>query len=76
VSARSAAQNLRVLPAVQTRLEAVEQRLAAIEQRIGTGPDTSDLPVLAERVQQLTDEAERLRSLLRQHGSDPQDKPA
>jgi ClpA/ClpB-like protein/UvrB/UvrC motif-containing protein len=127
VSARSAALNLRVSPAVQTRLQAVEQRLAAIEQRVGTGPDTSDLdeqiaqvcrqkesatdaqdyeqaaalrnrekellaskaarqeqwaaghpvlPVLAERVQQLTDEIERLRVLLRQHGIDPQDKPA
>ena len=30
------------------------------------------LPVLAERVQQLADEVERLR----QHGIDPQDKPA
>jgi len=34
------------------------------------------LPVLAERVQQLADEIERLRTLLRQHGIDPQDKPA
>jgi len=34
------------------------------------------LPVLAERVQQLADEIERLRVLLRQHGIDPQDKPA
>ena len=34
------------------------------------------LPVLAERVQQLADETERLRALLRQHGIDPQDKPA
>jgi ATP-dependent Clp protease ATP-binding subunit ClpA len=34
------------------------------------------LPVLAERVQHLADEAERLRALLRQHGIDPQDKPA
>ena len=34
------------------------------------------LPVLAERYQQLTDEIERLRALLRQHGIDPQDKPA
>jgi hypothetical protein len=34
------------------------------------------LPVLAERVQQLGDEIERLRALLRQHGIDPQDKPA
>ncbi|HEY6314294.1 MAG TPA: Clp protease N-terminal domain-containing protein [Streptosporangiaceae bacterium] len=36
----------------------------------------SALPVLAERVQQLTDEVERLRVLLRRHGIDPQDKPA
>ena len=34
------------------------------------------LPVLAERIQQLTDEIERLRALLRQHGIDPQDKTA
>jgi capsule polysaccharide export protein KpsE/RkpR len=34
------------------------------------------LPVLAERCQQLADEVERLRVLLRQHGIDPQDKPA
>ena len=34
------------------------------------------LPVLAERCQQLAEEIERLRALLRQHGIDPQDKPA
>ena len=34
------------------------------------------LPDLAERFQQLADEIERLRALLRQHGIDPQDKPA
>jgi ATP-dependent Clp protease ATP-binding subunit ClpC len=34
------------------------------------------LPVLAERCQQLADEIERLCALLRQHGIDPQDKPA
>ena len=34
------------------------------------------LPDLTDRVQQLTDEIERLRALLRQHGIDPQDKPA
>jgi ATP-dependent Clp protease ATP-binding subunit ClpA len=34
------------------------------------------LPELAERCQQLADEIERLRGLLRQHGIDPQDKPA
>jgi ATP-dependent Clp protease ATP-binding subunit ClpA len=126
-STRSAAQELRLPPRLQARLDEVEQRLAAIEQRLGTGPDTSDLdeqiaqvcrekesaidardyeqaaslrnrekellaskaarqeewaaghpalPVLAERCQQLTDEVERLRTLLRQHGIDPHDKPA
>jgi ATP-dependent Clp protease ATP-binding subunit ClpC len=34
------------------------------------------LPDLAERVQRLTDEIERLRALLPQHGIDPQAKPA
>ena len=34
------------------------------------------LPDLAEQCQQLTDEVERLRALLRQHGIDPEDKPA
>jgi len=34
------------------------------------------LPDLAERCQQLTDAIERLRGVLRQHGIDPQDKPA
>ncbi len=34
------------------------------------------LPDMAERCQQLTDEVERLRALLREHGIDPQDKPA
>ena len=34
------------------------------------------LPDLAERVQRLADEIERLRALLRQHGIDPQDEPA
>ena len=127
VSARSAAGELRLLPAVNARLEAVERRLTAIEQRVGTGPDLSELdeqiaqvrrekesavdaqdyeqaaalrnrekellaskaarqeqwvaghpalPDLAERCQQLADEVERLRALLRQHGIDPQDKTA
>jgi ATP-dependent Clp protease ATP-binding subunit ClpC len=127
VSARSAAQELRLLPAVQAHLDVIERRLAAIERRVGNGPDTSDLdeqiervrgerhaaadaqhyeqaaalrdrekellaskagrqeqwtaghqslPDLAERVQQLADEVERLRALLRQHGIDPQDKTA
>ena len=34
------------------------------------------LPVLAEQCQQLSGEIEQLRALLRQHGIDPQDKPA
>jgi hypothetical protein len=34
------------------------------------------LPVLAERCQQLADEVERLCAVLREHGIDPQDKPA
>jgi len=34
------------------------------------------LPDLAERCQQLADEIERLRAVLRQRGIDPQDKPA
>ena len=34
------------------------------------------LPDLAKRWQQLADEVERLRALLRQHGIDPEDKPA
>ena len=34
------------------------------------------LPDLAERCQQLTEEIEQLRAVLRQHGIDPQDKPA
>jgi hypothetical protein len=123
----TAARELRLLPAVKTRLEAVEQRLAAVEQRLGTGPDTTDLdeeiaqvcrekesavdaqeyaqaaalrdrekellaakaalqeqwaarhpslPELAERCQQLADEIGRLRAMLREHGIDPQDKPA
>ena len=38
--------------------------------------DHPALPELAERCQQLADEIERLHALLRQHGIDPQDKPA
>jgi Clp amino terminal domain, pathogenicity island component len=37
---------------------------------------TRALADLAERVQQLADEVERLRVLISQHGIDPQDKPA
>jgi ATP-dependent Clp protease ATP-binding subunit ClpA len=47
---------------------------AARERQWAAGPPA--LPDLAKRVQQLTDEVERLRVLLRQYGIDPQDKPA
>jgi ClpA/ClpB-like protein/UvrB/UvrC motif-containing protein len=124
---RSGPAELRLLPAVQARLQEAEQRLAAMEERAGTGPDTSDLddqidrvrserrdaadvqeyeqaaslrdrekellaakaarqeqwaaghpalPDLAERVQQLAGEIGRLRALLGQDGTDPQDKTA
>jgi hypothetical protein len=49
-SAGSAARELRLLPAVNARLEAVEQRLTAIEQRIGIGSDSSDLDEQIETV--------------------------
>jgi ATP-dependent Clp protease ATP-binding subunit ClpA len=49
-------------------------RKAALEKQWAAGHPT--LPVLAERCQQLADEIERLGALLRQHGIDPQDKPA
>jgi ATP-dependent Clp protease ATP-binding subunit ClpA len=48
-------------------------RAARQEQRAAGQPA---LPALAELVQQLADEIDRLRALLRQHGIDPQDKPA
>jgi Clp amino terminal domain, pathogenicity island component/UvrB/uvrC motif len=48
------------------------EKAARQEQRAAGHPT---LPELAERWQQLADEVERLRALLRQHGIDPQDKP-
>ena len=53
--------------------ELLASKAARQEQRAAGHPA---LPVLAERVQQLADEVDRLRALLRQHGIDPQDKPA
>jgi hypothetical protein len=77
------------LDAVESRLAALEQRAGTgpdtsdLDEQIDRGArqeqwaaEHSALPDLAERVQQLTDEVERLRVLLRQHGIDPQDKPA
>ena len=53
--------------------ELLSSKTARREQRAAGHPAQPDL---AERCQQLTDEIERLRALLRQHGIDPQDKPA
>jgi hypothetical protein len=53
--------------------ELLASKAARQEQWAATVPA---LPVLAERCQQLADEIERLRALLRQHGMDPRDKPA
>jgi hypothetical protein len=48
-------------------------KAAQQEQRAAANPA---LPDLAEQSRQLAAEVERLRALLRQHGIDPQDKPA
>ncbi len=53
--------------------ELLVSRAAQQEQWVAGHPA---LPDLAERCQQLADEIDRLRALLRQHGIDPQDKPA
>ena len=53
--------------------ELLASKAARQEQRAAGHPV---LPVLAERVQQLADEIERLRALLRQHGINPEDMPA
>jgi ATP-dependent Clp protease ATP-binding subunit ClpA len=53
--------------------ELLASRAARQEQSVAGHPA---LPDLAERCQQLTDEIERLRAVLRQHGIDPQEKPA
>ncbi len=53
--------------------ELLASKAARQEQWVAANPA---LPVLAERCQQLADEIERLSALLRQHGIDPQDKPA
>jgi hypothetical protein len=53
--------------------ELLASKAARQEQWVAGHPT---LPDLAERCQQLTDEIERLRAVLRQHGIDPQEKPA
>ena len=47
---------------------------AALQEQWAAGHPS--LPELAERCQQLADEIERLRAMVREHGIDPQDKPA
>jgi ATP-dependent Clp protease ATP-binding subunit ClpA len=53
--------------------ELLDSKVALREQWAAGHPA---LPDLTERYQQLAEEIERLRALLRQHGIDPQDKPA
>ena len=53
--------------------ELLASKAARQEQWVAGHPELS---VLAERCQQLADQMERLRAALRQHGIDPQDKPA
>jgi ATP-dependent Clp protease ATP-binding subunit ClpA len=64
-----------LLPAMLRIVGSIDSRLAAVEQRVGTAGQP-DLPSLAERVRVLSDEVERLRGLLRQHGIQPRDGAA
>jgi ATP-dependent Clp protease ATP-binding subunit ClpA len=68
------AQDYEQAAALRNREKELLASKAARQEQWAAGHST--LPVLAERVQQLADEIERLRVLLRQHGIDPQDKPA
>lgn len=65
-----------LLPAVLRIMGSIDFRLAAVEQRVGTAgqPDLPSLASLADRVGALSDEVERLRGLLRQHGIEPAPK--
>ena len=68
------AQEYEQAAALRDREQELLAAKAARQEQWATGHPT--LPVLAERGQQLADEVERLRALLRQHGIDPEDKPA
>jgi hypothetical protein len=68
------AQNYEQAAALRDREKELLADKAARQQEWAAGHPP--LPVLAERCQRLTDEVERQRDLLRQHGIDPQDKPA
>jgi hypothetical protein len=68
------AQNFEQAAARRNREKELLAAKAARQEQWVAGHAT--LPLLAERVQQLADEIERLRALLREHGIDPQDKTA
>jgi hypothetical protein len=69
-------------------VSALESRLSALEQRLGTAPGTGDLDErleraayldptsLAEQMERLSGELERLKDLLRQHGIESEDGTA
>jgi ATP-dependent Clp protease ATP-binding subunit ClpC len=64
-----------------TGIGSVVARLSAVEQRVGIAPGTgdldqqADLPSLAEKVRQLSEEVERLRGLLREQGREQGREP-
>ena len=62
--------------AVSARSREKELLASRTAQQVQWAAGHPTLPDLAERCQQLAEEIERLRGLLRQHGIDPQDKPA
>ena len=68
------AQDYEQAAALRDRQKELLATKAARQQQWAAGHPA--LPDLAERGQQLADEIERLRALLREHGIDPQDKPA
>jgi ATP-dependent Clp protease ATP-binding subunit ClpA len=68
------AQDFEQAASLRSREKELLAAQAALEKQWAAGHPA--LPDLAERVQQLADEIERLRALLRQHGIDPQDKTA
>jgi ATP-dependent Clp protease ATP-binding subunit ClpA len=62
-------------------IHTLNSRLSAVERRVGIAPDTRDLdrpdlPSLAEKVRQLSEEIEQLRALLREQGREPEEGTA
>ena len=62
--------------AASLRDQEQELRASKTERQEQWAAGHPDLPALAEQCQELSGEIERLRALLREHGIDPQDKPA